>query len=380
MIVGISGYVGNRITGIGRVLVNVLHELALLYPEDQYVLFRNYDFEGYNQLLIHKNIHIVDIKVSKESSIRNILWHQYSFQSLLKKYNCDLAYIPNFSLLLWKSLPTIVSIQDLIEFNVSKKFSKLRMFYRIKIADPLLARNSDYILTVSESSKKDIIKYLDIKESKISVIPNAVDNKMFKKYSENQILDVLTKYDLGIKDYFLFVGTIDYPGKNIKSVLDAFFALKKEYNISEKLVIIGKRGFNSNVIYDCVNQSRYKEDVIFTGYLTDEDLPFFYAGAKIMLYLSLFEGFGLPVLEAMSCGIPIICSNTSCFPEIVRGIDVCVDPTDIDQIKTKLLKFISDGELREQIAKECYEKSKEYSWIKSAKLYYKAFNQLVTSK
>ena len=97
----------------------------------------------------------------------------------------------------------------------------------------------------------------------------------------------------------------------------------------KKLVIIGKDGFNSQVIYDFVNSSPFKDEVVFTGYLKDEDLPKYYAGAAIMLYLSFFEGFGLPVLEAMSCVTPVICANTSCFPEIVEELDVMVDPLDV---------------------------------------------------
>lgn len=376
MIIGISGYVGTRLTGIGRVLIEVLKRIAKINNNDQYILFKNFDFLAYDELKSFKNITLVNIKVSKNSPLKNIIWHQRSFQMLQKKYKCDIAYIPNFSLLLWKRIPTVVTIHDLIEYNVPDKFSKIRMIYRKWICDPLMARKSDCILTVSESSKNDIIKYLHQKSSKVKVTPNAVDHNVFRMYDNAEIQQTLAKYGLVYNSYLLFVGTIDYPGKNIKTVLDAFFDMKLQGLIDKKLVIVGKDGYNSQVIYDYVNASPYKKDVIFTGYLPDVDLPKLYAGAYIMIYLSLYEGFGLPVLEAMACGTPVICSNTSCFPEVVGELNVCVPPTDVRSVETKILEMISDESYRMKLADKCYQKAQEFSWSESARLYHQAFENL----
>ena len=376
MIIGISGYVGNRLTGIGRVLINILSELAKQYPEDKYVLFRNFDFKEYDNLTQYQNIEIVDVPYTKESGLKNILWHQWLFQKLLKKYKCDIAYIPNFTLLLWKTIPTIVTIHDLIEYNVPDKFSKARMFYRKQVCDPLMAKKSNHILTVSKSSYKDIISYLGVKPSKLTLTLNATDRNVFKKYSKEKIIPAIKKYK-----YLLFVGTIDFPGKNIKTIIEAFFNLRSKNELNGiKLVIIGKNGFNSKVIYDFVNASPFKDEVIFTGYLNDDDLPKYYAGATIMLYLSLFEGFGLPVLEAMSCATPVICSNTSCFPEIVEELDVKVPPTDVNAVEEKILKILSNTIYYEILSQRCYEKSLKYSWTESARVYHNVFEQILKGK
>lgn len=381
MIIGISGYVGNRLTGIGRVLINILSELAKQYPEDKYVLFRNFDFKEYDNLTQYQNIEIVDVPYTKESGLKNILWHQWLFQKLLKKYKCDIAYIPNFTLLLWKTIPTIVTIHDLIEYNVPDKFSKARMFYRKQVCDPLMAKKSNHILTVSKSSYKDIISYLGVKPSKLTFTLNATDRNVFKKYSKEKIIPAIKKYNLEYKKYLLFVGTIDFPGKNIKTIIEAFFNLRSKNELNGiKLVIIGKNGFNSKVIYDFVNASPFKDEVIFTGYLNDDDLPKYYAGATIMLYLSLFEGFGLPVLEAMSCATPVICSNTSCFPEIVEELDVKVPPTDVNAVEEKILKILSNTIYYEILSQRCYEKSLKYSWTESARVYHNVFEQILKGK
>ena len=381
MIIGISGYVGNRLTGIGRVLINILSELAKQYPEDKYVLFRNFDFKEYDNLTQYQNIEIVDVPYTKESGLKNILWHQWLFQKLLKKYKCDIAYIPNFTLLLWKTIPTIVTIHDLIEYNVPDKFSKARMFYRKQVCDPLMAKKSNHILTVSKSSYKDIISYLGVKPSKLTLTLNATDRNVFKKYSKEKNIPAIKKYNLEYKKYLLFVGTIDFPGKNIKTIIEAFFNLRSKNELNGiKLVIIGKNGFNSKVIYDFVNASPFKDEVIFTGYLNDDDLPKYYAGATIMLYLSLFEGFGLPVLEAMSCATPVICSNTSCFPEIVEELDVKVPPTDVNAVEEKILKILSNTIYYEILSQRCYEKSLKYSWTESARVYHNVFEQILKGK
>ena len=378
MRLGISGYVGNRLTGIGRVLINVLDELAKQHPEDEYIIFRNFDFKDYDCLTIHSNIKLVNVPYTKESTGKNILWHQWLFQKLLKQYKCDLAYIPNFTLLLWKAVPTVVTIHDLIEYNVPEKFSKARMLYRKGLCDPLMAKRSDHILTVSQSSYNDIVKYLDVNPKKLTLTLNASDKNFFKKYTQEEVMPAINEYNLGYKEYLLFVGTIDYPGKNIKTVIEAFFNLREKGELEgKKLVIIGKKGFNSEVIYDFVNASPFKDEVIFTGYLKDEDLPKFYAGAAIMLYLSFFEGFGLPVLEAMSCATPVICPNTSCFPEIVEELDVTVSPTDVKAVEEKVMKIMNDAAYREDLAQKCYEKSLKYSWAESAKVYHEAFMKMV---
>lgn len=378
MRIGISGYVGSCLTGIGRVLINVLHELAESYPEDEYIIFRNFDFEEYNCLTVHPNIKLVDVPYTKNSTSKNLIWHQWLFQKLLKQHKCDLAYIPNFTLLLWKAVPTVVTIHDLIEFNVPDKFGKARMLYRKYLCDPLMAKRSDHILTVSQSSYNDIKKYLKVKDEKLSLTLNATDKSFFRPLQEEEVKDALDQYNLEYKKYLLFVGSIDYPGKNIKTVIEAFFNLREKGELEGiKLVIIGKKGYNSEVIYDFVNNSKFKDEVVFTGYLKDDDLPKLYNGSAIMLYLSFFEGFGLPVLEAMSCGTPVVCSNTSCFPEIVEELDVMVSPTDVADVENKIMKLMSDPEYMAEMSKKCYEKSMKYTWKNSAISYHDAFQKML---
>lgn len=373
--IAVSGYIGKKKTGIGRVLENILLNMAILDKSIKYYLFINYDQDSLLNVKWPSNIIIIKYNVSKNHPIFNILWHQYSYQRLVKKYNCQLSVIPNFSLLLWKNTYTISIIHDLIEYNVKSKFSKIRMIYR-RFAVPLMAKNSDKIITVSCSSKNDIIKFLKVPDSKIKVIYNGYDNNHFLIYPVESTEKVLEKYNIVYKSYILYVGTIDHPGKNLYSVLLSYFKLKKEKSIKEKLIIIGQEGFNVKILYDLVEKSSYKSDVKFIGYIEDNELPYFFNGAKLFCFLSLYEGFGLPVLEAMACGCPVITSNNSALSEIAGTSALCVDPLNIDLITKKLYELLTNDSLRENMITKGLKKSKTFSWLDSATKYLNVFNDI----
>ena len=377
MKVGISGYVGNRLTGIGRVLMNVVGELAGQHPGNDYYLFKNRDFDAFDPLEAFPNVHLIDYPVSKESALGNILWHQSGFQKLLHRHGCDVAFIPNFSLLLWKKVPTVVAIHDLIEYNVPGKFGPLRMFYRKRICDPLMAKRSDAVITVSESSKEDIVRYLGVRAGKIRVAPNASDPGVFRKYTQQECAQALGRYGLAYKSYLLFVGTIDYPGKNVKSVIDAYVHLRKEGLFGDrKLVIAGKNGYRAETIFSLVRESGFQDDIVFTGYVPDADLGPLVSGALETVYLSYYEGFGLPVLESMACGTPVICSDTSSFPELAGDLDICVPPDDIGAIARKMVSF-ADPDGYDALSAAMYNRSSAFSWERTARIYDDVFSSLL---
>ena len=144
----------------------------------------------------------------------------------------------------------------------------------------------------------------------------------------------------------------------------------------KKLAIIGKKGYNAEVIMSLVESSGFKDDIVFLGYVPDEDLGKLCGAALLMLYLSHYEGFGLPVLEAMSCGTPAVCSDTSSFPEIAGDLDMCVPPEDIEAIKRKVLEF-ADPARYEELSNAMYERSRQFSWSASAGIYHSVFESLI---
>jgi glycosyltransferase involved in cell wall biosynthesis len=216
---------------------------------------------------------------------------------------------------------------------------------------------------VSINSKRDIQNIYKISENKISVIGEGVDNR-FKTISNKQLLDrVRKKYHLP-KRFILFVGTIE-PRKNLPLLLSAFAKIKDKFGI--KLIVVGKLGWKYENIFNTASQLKIKNDFIFTGFVEDNDLPAIYNLAKVFVYPSYYEGFGLPVLEAMACGCPVITSSTSSLSEIVGNAAILINPTNIKDITEVILKIVSNKKLKLELIKQGLKQVKKFNWQNCAK-------------
>lgn len=340
MKVVISGYVGKKITGIGRNIISLVDNCLDNIDFVFYVPFDSYDdFSFKNTRVIVKKY-----KVTKNSSLKNLMWTTFCFPKMVKKERADIALIPNFTLLLKKSAPTIVIMHDLIEFNVANKFSKLKMFYRTKLADPITAKKADHIITVSDNSKKDIIHFLKIASSKISVVKDGVDFSKFHNLKMDDVSSAFFKEKQIDSNYLLYVGTIDHPGKNVITVLKVFERLKENQQFDGKCVLAGMPGKGYEFVFDYAQKSRYSKDIIFLGYVDDLYLPYLYSNCSVFLFLSLYEGFGIPPLEALACGAKVVVSNTSSLPEVVGKYGKCVNPMNIEEIQDAIIDSIDSKE------------------------------------
>ena len=369
--IAISGYVGPIKTGIGKTLENIIVELKSIDNGNTYLLFYNKDNSDYLKYIDGKKIIGKVFNISKNSPILNILWHQFILPIRLLKYSVDILYVPNVTLLTIKICKTVVVLHDMIEFNVAKKFNRIRMIYR-KFAVPLTAKTADHIITVSQHSKKDIIKFCKVPSNKITVIHNGVD-KSYKPMELSNVKDILKKHSI-VSPYILYVGTIDHPGKNAISLIKAFNIFKKN-NPNYQLVLVGKPGYGYKTIEKEIINLEIAESIVIPGYVPDEDLPAIYSGAKVFVLLSLYEGFGLPLVEAMACGTPIIASNRSCFPEIVGDYNRLVDPYDIDAVANKISELVNNEKYYSEVVEAGKNRAKLFNWSNSAKNTLKAFNR-----
>ena len=357
MKVVISGYVGKKITGIGRNLICLLDNAQ---SDNEYVIYVNEDMKDEFQFQ-NPHVTVKTYPVSKMSSMKNLLWTTFKFPGVVKREKADKALIPNFTLLLFKFRPTIVIIHDLIEFNVKNKFSAKKMFYRTKIADPLMVRRSDKIITVSENSKRDIIKFLKAQEKKITVVYNGVDQVKFHKMDEMKADEILKKKGWP-SDFILYAGTIDHPGKNAYAVVQAFEELKKTGKYKGSCVLAGMPGSGFEVLKEYIDKSEYKDEIVITGYVTDEELVALYSKCATFVFVSLYEGFGIPPLEALSCGAKVVVSNTSSLPEVVGEVGITVDPMDLSKITQAVnesLQLDSNIEYQERVKKHL----QNYNWV-----------------
>ena len=356
MRVVISGYVGKKITGIGRNLVCLLDNSS---SQIHYVLYTNIDMKD-DFHFKNQNVEIKTYKVSKNSSMKNLLWTTFVFPFVTLKEKADRVLIPNFTLLLFKFKPTIVIMHDLIEFNVPDKFSKLKMFYRTKLADPITAKRADKIITVSKNSKKDIVHFLGVSNNKITVIYNGVDRVKFKKLNGEKANDIIGKKNWP-NDFLLYAGTIDHPGKNVMGVIKAFEKLRDEHLYQGNLILAGMPGSNHEAVEKYISHSKYKNNIILTGFVTDEELIALYSTCKAFIFISLYEGFGIPPLEALSCGAKTIVSNSSSLPEVVGDVGWKVDPLNEDEVEKTVFKAMQQS-FGEKEIKKIDEHLKKYDW------------------
>lgn len=332
----ISGYVGKKITGIGRNLINILNNIDE-NNSNEYILYCNEDMYDTFKENLKDKIEIKSYNVSKDSSFKNLLWTTFIFPFKTIKEKATVVLIPNFTFMLLKFKPTVLIMHDLIEYNVPNKFSKIKMFYRTKLANPISSKLANKIITVSYNSKKDIMKFLGVRDEKIEVIYNGIDRSLFNIKNNS-------KSDKFPDEFILYAGTLDHPGKNAFSVLKAFEILKKEgYN--HKLVLAGMPGKGFEILEQEVEKSKYKNDIIITGYVTDDELIELYNSCDVFCFVSLYEGFGIPPLEALACGSEVIVSNNSSLPEVVGNLAYKVEPTDEIEIKNKIVSILNGDKL-----------------------------------
>ncbi|MHB1393069.1 MAG: glycosyltransferase family 4 protein [Clostridia bacterium] len=237
-------------------------------------------------------------------------------------------------------------------------------------------KRADIVVTISENSKQEIIEYLGVQEEKIRIVSPGVDLEVYScKYGVEELTRIKDKYKLPDK-YALYLGTLE-PRKSIDSIIEGYAQYKllnKDTNL--KLVIAGKKGWMYDSIFESLIANKLVEDVIFTGYVEEEDKPFIYKLSSMFIFPSLYEGFGMPVLEAMAAGVPVITSNSSSLPEVVGDAGLLVEPKDIQAIADYIGRLDNDSDLRNELITRGLERSKLFTWEKSARRLIQIYKEL----
>jgi glycosyltransferase involved in cell wall biosynthesis len=239
---------------------------------------------------------------------------------------------------------------------------------------PRFLRAADAVIAVSECTKRDAIRFYRIPEEKITVIYEGV-NPRFRPASPEAIAAVRARYGLPER-FILYVGTIE-PRKNLTTLLEAFHHLLATYDL--RLVIVGKKGWLYERFFRRLRELGLENRVLFTGYVPDEDLPAIYSAADLFVFPSLYEGFGLPVLEAMACGTPVICSNTSSLPEVAGDAALLVDPTDARALTGAMEQVLTNERLWATLRAKGMERARGFTWEKAAYRTWEVYQQVISS-
>ena len=366
----ISDRLNRTLTGVGNYVYNLINELAKINEKNIYLI--NYKkiklFSELNNIIIKNPFK----KLPKKYSY--YFWHLYlNYYLKMENLNLDIIHSPeNVSLFIkLKNQKKIVTVYDTIAFYFPK-MSDLITRYRYKMLFPKTLKSADIIISISHHTKEDIIKYLKIPEDKIKVIHLAA-NENYKPVNEKEIEKIKQKYNLN-DPFILYVGGLA-PNKNVEKIIKAYYKLKKQ-GTTHKLIITGVKRYKYKSIFETIDKLNLQKDVIFTGYVPDEDLPALYNAADLFVYPSLYEGFGLPPLEAMACGAPVITSNTSSLSEVVGDAGIIVNPYDVDELTNKIYEVLTNEGLREELSKKGLERAKLFSWRKCAEEHLKVYEQV----
>lgn len=272
-----------------------------------------------------------------------------------------------------RGVPTVLTVHDLIFRHLPEHHKPLNRWY-LNATLPLYCRRADQIIAVSQATRRDLIAAYDVPMEKITVVPEAAAPR-FQPQPPEIVARVRAKHRLP-EDFVLYVGTIE-PRKNLIRLLEAWAALYEAHE-APPLIIVGKHGWLSDDFYAALAKNPCRDAVRFTGYVEDEELPAIFAAATVFAFPSLYEGFGLPPLEAMACGAPVLCSNTSSLPEVVGDAALTVDPTEIEAISAALRRLLSDADLRAELRARGFERAAHFSWERAARETLAVYHSLLT--
>ena len=357
-------------TGVGRYTSNLSRSILKTSSKNDYYLYT----PGRVGKTARSNIEGTDFEkpaVSIQNNTLRILWEQMVLPMYSRKDRLDLFHYTDHALsLLFRKCPIIITVHDIAYLRLPNLLNTSRKVYKKNILQ-ISIRKAKIIIADSYATKEDIIEYFGIREEKIRVIHLGVESR-FRPI--NNVEDFRLKNNLPSK-MILNVGTLE-PRKNVVSLIKAFRKLREMGFEDVKLVIAGNKGWLYQEIFKEVGQSGLKQEILFLGVVRDKDLPLLYNCADIFVYPSLYEGFGLPPLEAMACGVPVITSNTSSLPEVIGDAGIMVDPTDINSLCESMYILLKDKELWNRMRNMGLERSKLFSWDNTAEKILKVYDEV----
>jgi glycosyltransferase involved in cell wall biosynthesis len=366
MRIGISTSVIQRgQTGIAQHVFALLRAMKPHCEQNQFVLFvMEEDTRQFGYL--SDSMKLVTVPEEYRPPVRNILWHQTALPIMAREQRLDVLHIPSYRRLLWRRpCPLVGTIHDLAPFHVSGKYDWKRMFYG-RVVAKRLARRQDQLIAISENTRHDLKTFFGISMERITVVYNGIDHERFFPGSKEQA-QVLVKHHLGLNQpFFLYVARLEHPGKNHVRLIEAFDKFKMETGSDWQLVFAGSDWHGSEAIHSRIRKSPFGSDIQSLKFVPNEILPDLYRAAAVFVYPSLYEGFGLPPLEAMACGCPVISSTRGSLGEVLGKAAAIVQPEDVHSIYKELFNLATSEELRKQFRSAGLMQAQKFNWKRTA--------------
>lgn len=373
MRIGINGHLLSfeetyRQAGVSRYIEALLKELPTVAPDDELVVFTG-PVNAEDERRFDPKIEWRQSRLPTASPPVRIVWEQMLGPLVTRRAGVDVMHFPVNVVSLPPSEPQVVTVHDLAFHHFPEQYPAAKQRY-LRLMTRLSVNRARRVIAVSEATRQDIIQLYGLPAERIVTIPNGIGAEM-QPLPADDVAEFRREQGLP-EDFLLFLGTLQ-PRKNLETLLRAYATITNE--VDWPLVVAGGTGWQFDRIFGLVRQLGLVERVRFVGYVASHQLPLWYNAATLFVYPSLYEGFGLPVLEAMACGTPVIAANTSSLPEVVGDAGLLVDPRSARGLASTMLAVAGDGDLRQQLGLRGRARARDFSWTRTAELTVEVYRQ-----
>ena len=363
----------DKLDGIGWFTYQTLYHITRAHPEVHFIFLFDRDYD--EQFIFSDNVTPMVLSPQARHPLLYHIWFQYSVRSLLDRMKPDLFLSPDGFAVLHTKVKQLVVLHDINFHHHPEDLKPLTSKYYTHFF-PKFARKATRIATVSEYSRQDIASNYHIEASGIDVVYNGI-NSFFHCTTEKEKSSTRKNFAQG-KEYFLYVGSL-LPRKNIPNLVKAFSIFKEKSKSDMKLLLAGRNYWGMSEMYSMIKSCGMENEVILTNRLNNEDLAQVMGAAEALTFVPYYEGFGIPLVEAMQAGVPVICSNVTSLPEIAGEAALKVDPMDPEDICKAMLRLRGDNELKRKLIDAGDKQKQKFSWEKSAELLWKSIQRTIQS-
>lgn len=353
-------------SGIGRYAIELLRELSKPRP-DIHVDVVGFPDERDVFLPPGVSLPFIDVDTCYRSPLINVFWHQLHLVGLARRRRWDCIFLPagNRRLPLAAPCATVGVVHDFSALHVAAKYDAARMFY-IRYGLPFLMGRLTRIITISSSSRNDIVTYAKYPDDRITTIFHGVDHGTFRPRDKAEALSRLQKKHRVTDPYILYISRLEHPGKNHVRLIRAFELFKKRTGLPHQLVLAGSDWDRAAEIHAAAEASSVRDQILFTGFVQGSEMPDFLSGSSAFVFPSLFEGFGMPLLEAMASGIPLACANTSSLPEVAGDAALLFPPDDEAAMADALAELTGNPSRAQDLRERGLRRAAGFTWESTA--------------
>jgi glycosyltransferase involved in cell wall biosynthesis len=360
----------DRLEGIGGYTHEVVRRLVERHPEHEFIFFFDRPYDP--AFVFGSNVTPVIAHPPARHYVLWWWWYEMSLPFLLKKYRADVFLSPDGYCSLRSKVPTLMVTHDIAHVHYPDQIPAWARHYYDRYVPRYLER-AERVITVSEFVKQDMVQHYGVAKDKITVAGNGVKS-IFQPVSEETRSRVRGQYANG-KPYFFYIGAI-HPRKNVERLIRAFDLFKTQYPSDIQLLLGGRLAWQSDSIEKSRREAKHKDDIQLLGYIPEAALPDLVGSALALTYVSLFEGFGVPILEAMQAQVPVITGNVSSLPEVAGNAAILVDPTSEDEIAQAMYRIATEPEIRAILIDKGKIQRQQYNWEQTTDIIWNALVQL----